>query len=184
MTDSQEITTADVAPAPVELGPIMRRIIAGLPPEYLQLRDADAASMDIVGAILDADSPDDVFATKGLIHAEEVRGIPLYITGFKVNNGDFGPYFVIDAVNVSGQTVRVFDEENTPHDFAHGYVLEPGVSCGSQFVMAQLAKCAREGWLPYTAKIVERNTGGGNTVLRLAKADRDAFEVPVTVEGE
>jgi hypothetical protein len=121
-------------------------------------------------------SEEDVFETPDLVSASDILDKAILVNSFRMNNGDFGAYFVIEAVALEDIDV------DAQHEFATGDLIRPGISCGSKIVMAQLARANAENWLPMRVRFVQRETGQGYTVLRLVK-DRGESAVDISVGG-
>lgn len=96
--------------------------------------------MAIVQRILASESVEEVLAETEAIHARDVLGAALQITGYSFNNstlGGDGPkfYMLIDCVDDGGEAFKV--------------------TCGAVNVMAQLYRLAELGAIPGLFRIVE-----------------------------
>lgn len=133
--------------------------------------DALAVSIDIAKRILAAETVEDVFGEQEAIHAKDVIGEPLLITGFTFNEstiGGEGPafYMLIECADPQGEAFKV--------------------TCGALNVMAQVFRLSQMGALPLIAKIEEsgKPTKAGYRVMRLtAVAPDDARPVSNGAKG-
>lgn len=102
--------------------------------------DPQQAALDIVRRILSADAVEDVLKVAEAVHARDVLGDVLTITGFQFNEsaiGGDGPafYMLIECVDGNGEAFKV--------------------TCGALNVMAQLFRLNQLGALPGRFRIVE-----------------------------
>lgn len=132
-------------------GPAMRNLI-----EWLAERaagddeDTFGAMERIIAETLTAENPDEVLSARLPVHARDVVGIPMSITGFRLNEGDF--------------------EEGSPFyavmDATYGTPPEPHVvTCGAWRVLAALKRLDELGEWPQTVVFREKRTKSGNGVL-------------------
>ncbi len=102
--------------------------------------DPEAIAADIARRILEAPDTNAALQLGVAVHAREILGQPIVITGFRFQESGFdsgpGAYAVLDAVN-----------DDTGEGFA--------VTCGGVNVMAQLIRLAMDGDLPKRVKIIE-----------------------------
>lgn len=102
--------------------------------------DPDKAALDIVRRILAGQDAETVLQQTAAIHARDVLGQDLTITGYDVNESDLegtGPdfYFLINVVDENGELSKI--------------------TCGAINVMAQLFRLGELQAFPLKARIVE-----------------------------
>lgn len=122
-----------------------------------QTIDPEQAALDMVRRILSGDTADDVLEGQEAIHAKDVLGDNLVVTGVRWNESDqeSGPnfYALIDCVDEKGE----------------GYA----VTCGAISVMAQLFRLNELGAFPVCVVIEEaaKPTRSGYRPMSLRKGE-------------
>lgn len=102
--------------------------------------DSAQAQLDIVRRIVAAESVEDILGEQTILHAKDVLGRPLIITGYHFTESDFDDqtidfYMIFECVTPNGEPYPV--------------------TCGAVNAMAQLYALADKGALPIVAQLVE-----------------------------
>lgn len=103
-------------------------------------QDPEAAALEIVRRILNAEDVSAVLTQQEAIHARDVLGQTLHVIGYDANESDYtegGPsfYMLINCVTDDGEPYRV--------------------TCGAINVMAQLFRLGQLSAFPIDARIIE-----------------------------
>lgn len=135
-------------------------LIDGLFAAKVEERSPEEVSAEILEAILGAETAEDVLAGGAAMHADMYLDTPFFLLDFKEAAGEFGFFALLQVV-----------------DFATGEIFR--ITCGGQFVLAQLVRLRELNALPRVTQLIQRGTRQGYEVLRLIAA-----ELPETIAPE
>lgn len=139
-----DVATVDGTVVPgsesVELVPIHEVRESLLTGREVEVADPDAVMREIAMQLMDADTPEALFAVPGTTKPADILGERFTLTEIR-----FMPSTIEDARVKVYALMTLVDKDGVPRK----------VPCGGQALMVQCLRAKEEGWLPWDVMLVE-----------------------------